>query len=97
VLTIEFQEGFEGDEVVCTVDGREVARLPAVRTNLAISRADSVTVEVPDGPATVGIALPARGLRTDVQVDPREHRYVLVDLEGGRLVATATGEMPRYM
>jgi antitoxin (DNA-binding transcriptional repressor) of toxin-antitoxin stability system len=97
VLTIELQEGFEGDEVVCTVDGREVARLPAVRTNLAISRADSVTVTMPERPVTVGIALPARGLRTDVQVDPLVHRYVVVNLEGGRLEATASGEMPRYM
>jgi hypothetical protein len=96
-LTIELQDGFEDDEVVCTVDGREVARLTGVRTNLAISRADSVTVEVPDGPATVGVALPARGLATEVAVDAAGHRYVVVNAGPSGLVATATADMPRYM
>jgi hypothetical protein len=96
-LTIELQDGFEDDEVVCTVDGREVARLSGVRTNLAISRADAVTVEVPDGPETVSIALPARGLATEVQIEAGGHQYVLVNAGPEGLVATATTELPRYM
>jgi hypothetical protein len=96
-LTIELQDGFEDDEVVCTVDGREAARLTGVRTNLAISRADSVTVEVPDGPASVGVTIPARGLATEATVDAAGHVYVLVNAGPGGLVATATADMPRYM
>ena len=96
-LGIELQDGFEGDEVVCTVDGREVLRRSAVRTDLRISRADSVEVQVPDDPSTVQVQVPNRSLAAEARLVPREERYLLVRIVEGRLQATPAADMPFYL
>jgi hypothetical protein len=95
-LRIELQDGFEDDEVVCTVGGREVARRPAVRTDLRISRADAIALDVADAPLTVGVRLPARGLAAELGLDPREHPYLLVRIVEGRLELRPSGDLPVY-
>jgi hypothetical protein len=97
VLTIDLQDGFEDDEVVCTVDGREVAGRSAVRTDLRISRAASLEVEVGDAPLTLGIDVPTRNLAGELRLDPREHPYVGVRLVDGRLQVRALADPPFYM
>jgi hypothetical protein len=96
-LRIDLQDGFEDDEVVCTVDGREVLRRSAVRTDLRINRADSLEVALPDAPATVGIAVPTRDLATELTIDAREHPYLGVRIVEGRLEATPMTERPFYL
>jgi hypothetical protein len=96
-LRIELQDGFEDDEVICTVGGREVARRPAVRTDLRISRADAIELEVPDAPLTVGVQVPTRGLAAELDLDPREHPYLLVRIVAGRLEVRPTPDMPVYL
>ena len=96
-LRIELQDGFEADEVICTVGGREVARRPAVRTDLRISRAGAIELDVPDARLTVGLQVPTRGLGTELGLDPREHPYLLLRIVDGRLDARPSGDMPVYM
>ena len=99
VLRIELQNGFAGDEVVCTLGGREVARLPDVRTSLVTALAAVVEEEVPDsGPFDVGVSLPATGARTQVTVtDPATERWVVVNVVDGRLVAATATEPPPHV
>jgi hypothetical protein len=99
VLRIELQDGFDGDEVVCALDGREVARLSGVRSSLVTSLAAVAEVQAPDkGPVTVDVKLPARGLHATATVnDPTTQRWVVVRVVDGRLTAEARSEQPRYL
>jgi hypothetical protein len=96
-VRIELQDGFEADEVICTVGGQEVARRPAVRTDLRISRADASDLDVADAPVTVGVQVPTRGLDAEVDLDPREHPYLLVRIVEGRLELRPSADMPVYL
>jgi hypothetical protein len=96
-LRIELQDGFEDDQVICTVGGREVARRSAVRTDLRISRADAIELDVPGGPLTVGVQVPTRDLAAEVGLDPREHPYLLVRIVEGRLEVSPSADMPVYL
>jgi hypothetical protein len=77
-LHIALHDGFAGDTVAIGLDGREVYSKAGVRTDLRISRADSVDVEAPDGQATVEVR--ARGRTAAATVDPSRTPYVAVDL-----------------
>jgi hypothetical protein len=96
-LRIELQDGFEDDEVVCTVGGRDVARRAAVRTDLRISRADAIALEVPDALLTVGVRVPTRDLAAEASFDPREEAYLLVRIVAGRLELRPSAEVPLYL
>jgi hypothetical protein len=99
VLRVELQDGFDGDDVVCTLDGREVSRLSGVRSSLVTSLAAVAEVQAPDtGPVEVGVELPARGLRTTIAVeDPTTQRWVTVRVVDDRLTVEAHSDQPRYM
>lgn len=98
VLRIELQDGFEDDEVVCTLDEREVARLSGVRSSLVTSLADVIEVDAPEGPVTVGVLLPGRRLRTATQVtDPASQRWIVVRVLDDRLTAEPRTEQPGYL
>jgi hypothetical protein len=99
VLRIELQDGFDGDEVVCTLDGREVARLPDVRSSLVTSLAEVAEIRAPDeGPVDVGVRLPARGLEATARVeDPTIQRWVVVRVVEDRLTAEVRSEQPGYL
>jgi hypothetical protein len=95
-LAIELQDGFRDDDVVVRAAGRE-ERLEGVTTNLAISRAAGVELEVPDGPVDVEVAVPARGLSVRRRVDARERAYVVVNATADGLEAEPSPEPPRYL
>ncbi|CAN5154150.1 hypothetical protein BH20ACT9_BH20ACT9_02600 [soil metagenome] len=60
-LHVALEEGFDGEEVVVLVDGREVFSCAAVRTRLQIGLARSFDVEVAPGPHAVECRLRTRG------------------------------------
>jgi len=99
ILRIELHDGFDGDEVVCTIDGREVARLSAVRSSLASTLAAFAEVQAPDvGPFTVGVALPAKSLATDATItDPATERWLAVRVVEGSLTAALWTEPPPHL
>jgi hypothetical protein len=98
VVSIELQDGFQDDEVICTLDGREVARRTGVQTDLRISRADAIPIEVPPGAHVLGVAVPTRGLASEVQVEVEQRElYVVVRVLDGRLHAAVSDAAPGYM
>ncbi len=67
LLHIALQEGFEGDTVVIRVNGKEVFRKPSVKTRLQTGYADSLEVNVQEGPVNVEVTLPARNLSESIE------------------------------
>lgn len=95
-LHIALQDGFAGDPVAIRLDGREVYRKADVRTDLRISRADGVDVEVPAAGATIEVE--ARGRTTTAQVLPTRTPYLAVNLEAdGRPDLRASAEPFAYL
>jgi hypothetical protein len=88
VINIAFTDGFEGDEVSIRVGGAEAYRGEQVTTRTQISHAADTQLEVPDGPFTLDVEVPTRGVRETFELDPRKQPNVAISLLDGRLVAT---------
>ena len=86
-LRVDLQDGFDGDEVVVRVAGKEVYRDDDVRTLTVIGRAATFTADVPAGTVAVDIELPRRGL---------EHRVVLDAAETPNLGVSVSGTMLKH-
>jgi hypothetical protein len=95
-LAIELQDGFRDDAVVIRAGGHE-ERLDGVTTNLTISRAGAVELEVDDGPVDVEVEVPNRGLSVETRVDARDRVYVIVNAAPDRIAVAVTSEAPRYL
>ena len=61
-IRVDLREGFEDDQVVIHVGEHEVYRKDGVTTLTQIGRADGIDAPVADGPLTVRVELPKRGL-----------------------------------
>jgi hypothetical protein len=96
-LTVDLQEGFEGDPVEVIVDGEPRWRDEQVTTNVAVSLAASVPLEVPDGPADVRVALPARGLEARLAVDAAGEVHLAANVAAGQLRLERLAERPYYL
>lgn len=96
-LTVDLQDGFDGDEVEVAVDGERRWQQDAVTTNVAVSLAASVPLEVPDGPADVRVSLPGRGLAASLPVDVAGDVHLAANVEGGRLRLERLAERPYYL
>ena len=85
-LNVALQDGFDHDDVAIYVDGDEVYR-DRVTTRTQISHAADMRLEVPDGPFTLEVEVPARAVRESFRLDSQANPNVAVSLLGGRLVA----------
>lgn len=85
-LNVALQDGFDGDDVAIYVDGAEVYR-EQVTTRTQISHAASMQLDVPDGPFTLEVEVPTRGVRESFALDPQTGPNLAISLLGGRLVA----------
>lgn len=72
-------EGFAGEPVRLTVNGKTVLDLPAARTNYSSGLAASATAEV-EGAVTIVVELPGRGIRAEHQTRTRKDLELLVRL-----------------
>ena len=84
-LTIDLQEGFEGDQVVITIDDREVFNKPGVKTRYQIGLAERVRLDVAPGSRRLRVALPGRSLQQELQVDAAATPVLAVSLAGDRI------------
>jgi hypothetical protein len=91
-LHIALQDGFAGEPVVIRLDGREVYRKDAVRTDLRISRADAVDLDAHAGQATVEVE--ARGQAASASVDAARTPYLSVNLDGSGRPQVRTSTEP---
>jgi hypothetical protein len=85
LLHIALQEGFWGDTVIVRVNGEQVFREKDVKTRLQIGLADSVELDVAEGPTQVEVLLPSKNLSDSVQLDVSAPTYVGVSIVDGKI------------
>ena len=95
-LTIDLQNGFENDKVSVRVDGREILKKSQVKTNLAVSLAESCPVEVGEGPVSVEVLVPSRNLRGTIELDAIRTPYLGVSITEGELELKPSESMLFY-
>lgn len=84
-LTIDLQEGFEGDQVVIAVDEREVFRKKGVQTRYQIGLAERVRLDIGPGQHSLRVSLPDRGLQGEKPIDAATEPVLAVSLIDGRV------------
>jgi hypothetical protein len=82
-LRVDFQDGFQDDEVVVSVDGRERARRAGLTTKRVIGLAGNETIDVEPGKRTVLVSVPSRGFGTQIHVTVEEASYLGVSIMAG--------------
>jgi len=92
-LQIDFEDGFDGDTVVVSADGRELWRQDDVTTNLSASIAAVAKVDVPEG-ARLEVHVPTRDLSAASSVDAP---YLEVEVSGDRLVLRPSHDLPLHL
>jgi hypothetical protein len=78
-------EGYQDDEVVVSIDDREVERRSAVTTSLLLGLADEVTFEVPADAREIQVTVPTKGGPARAQL-PEGDATFLANVDGGELV-----------
>jgi membrane-associated protease RseP (regulator of RpoE activity) len=79
-LCVALQDGFEGDEVVVKVNGKEVFKQDSVKTKRQIGKAASFEVKVADGPAQVEVSLPLKDLLETIALKVSGETYLGVSV-----------------
>jgi hypothetical protein len=88
-LRVDFQDGFENDEVVVSIDGRERVRRAGLTTKRVIGLAGHEIIDVEPGKRTVLVSVPSRGFGTQIHVDVKEAAYVGVSIMTGGIAVIA--------
>jgi len=95
-LHIALHDGFRGNHVVITVDGKVVFDRTGVKTDLRISRADAIDVDVAAASAAVVVNVDA--VTDTLTVEVAATPFLAIDLvDGGKLRFTRSAEPFRYM
>ncbi|HEX6656852.1 MAG TPA: hypothetical protein VF065_02145 [Ilumatobacter sp.] len=95
-LHIALQEGFAGEPVTISVDGRDVYRKDQVRTRTQIGLADSVETTHDGGPATIDVK--AKSAAETIKVSVDGDLYLALSLApDGRIVHRTSAQPFRYM
>lgn len=84
-LLVILQDGFDGDEVALTVNGKEARRDKDVTTRMLLGMAAEVSLELPAKGATIGVEVPNRKLSGSLKVHGKP-KSLLVSIEDGELV-----------
>lgn len=75
-LGIDLQEGFDGDQVVIDVNGKEFFRQEKVFTKLLLGYAETMVFKVPQGITTIKISLPQKQLEKTIKLDLEKDAYL---------------------
>lgn len=94
-IRIDLREGFEDDEVVIRVDEQEVFRKEGVTTLPQVGRADGIDAPVGEGPVTVRVEVPKRGLSESFSV-PAPGLHLGISIEDGELTHEVSPTPFRY-
>ncbi len=79
-LHLALQDGFEHDDMVIRVNGEDVFTGTDISTDLRISLATTVDLEVTPGATTIEIVLTTRHLRATHTVDIRAPIYLAINI-----------------
>jgi hypothetical protein len=97
-MHIALHDGFTGQTVTIAVDGQQVYRRTGVRTDLRISRADALDVEVSHaGQIRIEVTIEPGNQQASTVVDPSATPNLAVDLTAGSIHFKASAEPFHYM
>jgi hypothetical protein len=96
-VTVDLQEGFEEDSVEVWLGGECRWRGDSVTTNLVISLAASVPLDVEPGEHELRVTVPSRRLDTTLRVDVVGDVSLAANVEEGRLRLERLRERPYYL
>ena len=85
LLHIALQEGFEDETVVIRVAGKDAFRKDNVRTKLQIGLADSFDTNVEEGPVSIEIEVPSKGLSRSIELQVPNTVYLGVSIIAGKI------------
>ena len=91
-LTIDFQEGFDRDEAIVTVDGHKRLSLSELITDYTIGRAESRAWDERAGELKIVIDVPNRQLTTALTINMENPVFIGVKIEDGVLAHRIQGE-----
>ncbi|WP_110241828.1 hypothetical protein [Nocardioides gilvus] len=95
-IQVYLEEGFDHDRVVVTSSDSQHTE-PDVTTRHQVGLASVVELDsAPGAPTTVRIALPERGLTTELEIDPATTPYVRVNVTDGALRAVPQPAPPMF-
>jgi hypothetical protein len=95
-LHIALHEGFSGDTVTVKVNGKEVQRLEAAKTDYRIGVAHAFSVPVAAGKATVEVSLPRKSIAGSTVIDVRGPLHLGVAVSGSEIRFQVSEEPFRY-
>jgi hypothetical protein len=95
-LGIHLQNGFDDDEVVVTIDGEERLHRHGVRTKRLLGLAEHTQIDVADGPISVTVSVPNRGLKHVMQIEPGTERNVGISITPDGIRTMAQNERFGY-
>jgi hypothetical protein len=75
-LHVHLQEGFAGERVTVSVDGRPAIVKSQVTTRPQLGLADMVELDVPAGTVTIDVALEERGETHSLTIDAAETPFL---------------------
>ena len=96
-LIIDFQEGFNNDQVAIRIDGDTVFRKKDVRTRNQIGFAEKVNLDVSAGRHVVGVSMPAHSAYGELEIDTDATPNLGVSFQNGTLVLTPAAEAFGYL
>lgn len=89
-LGIDLQDGFQGDEVIVTIDGDERFRKRGVMTKRVLGLAANTRLEVPEGTVNVQISIPSRGVEKQLALDVSGDAWLGVSVSGDEITTTVS-------
>lgn len=97
-IHIALHDGFRGNHVVITVNGNVAFDRSAVKTDLRISRADAIDVDVDAASVKVAVRVDPGAITGAVTVEVAATPFLAIDLlDGGKLRFTPSAEPFAYM
>ena len=97
LLRVDFQEGFDHDNVVISLDGRPEAPCEQVTSRLDVGYAGSIELDVHEGTRQLAVEVTTRGLQATTAVDVARDAYVGVSVSGGDLKFVVSAEPMGYL
>ncbi len=97
-LHIALEDGFQDHAVTISLDDHQVYSRKGVTTDLRISRADGLALDLAASQAQLRVSVEPGGMQASVSVDAQATPYLGISLtSSGGIVFTTSCDMPRYL
>ena len=95
-LSVDLQDGFDGDTVAVQADGQEVARRENVRTRRMLGLATSLSIQIPNEATKITISVPTKGITQDLAIPAGIRSYIGASVANGKVEAIVSANPFHY-